>query len=361
MQKVNILFICGSLHQTAMMHKISEHLSEFDCFFTPYYGDGIVKILSDNNFLNFSILGNKYKRNAIEYFAENNLKLDYEGTSNEYELVFTCSDLVVPKNIQKAKVILVQEGMTDPENLMYYLVKVFNFPRYLASTSTTGLSHKYDKFCVASDGYKNLFIKRGVKAERIVVTGIPTFDNYNQYLDNDFPYKNYVLVATSDSRETFKYENRKEFIQYAVKISNGKQLIFKLHPNENVKRATYEIQKYAPGSIIFTSAKNEPMIANCNVLVTKFSTVVYIGLALGKMVYSDFNLSELKQLTPIQNGGISSSNIASVGKQLLVQSEQKSLTYQFNSETKASAFSFGMQLLKISKKIFLLEKNNSTN
>ncbi len=43
-------------------------------------------------------------------------------------------------------------------------------------------------------------------------------------------YHNFVLVATSDMRETYKYENRKKFIKKAYKIADGRQLIFKLHP-----------------------------------------------------------------------------------------------------------------------------------
>ena len=38
---------------------------------------------------------------------------------------------------------------------------------------------------------------------------IPNFDNCRQYLDNDFPYQHYVLVCTSDARDTLKFENRK--------------------------------------------------------------------------------------------------------------------------------------------------------
>ena len=31
------------------------------------------------------------------------------------------------------------------------------------------------KFCVASEGYRDLFISKGVKPEKIYVTGIPNF------------------------------------------------------------------------------------------------------------------------------------------------------------------------------------------
>lgn len=202
--------------------------------------------------------------------------------------------------------------MTDKKNLFFYTAKYLGLPRYLASTSTTGLSNKYDYFCVASEGYKNMFIKNGIKAEKIIVTGIPNFDNCKKHLKNKFPNKNYVLVCTSDSRETFKYENRKKFIERAVKIANGKQIIFKLHPNEKTERAFREIKDYAPGSLVFSEGNTGEMIANCDTLITKYSSVVYVGLALGKKVYSDFNLEQLKSLVPNQNSGISSVNIARI-------------------------------------------------
>jgi hypothetical protein len=336
MKKGKILLICGSLNQTTMMRKISEQLPEFDCYFTPYYADGFIRLLSFTSLLNFSLLGGQFRKRTIRYLAENNLKLDFEGAENNYDLVFTCSDLIVPKNIRNKRVILVQEGMTDPENFFYFLVKKFHLPRWLASTSTTGLSDAYKKFCVASEGYRDLFISKGVDPAKIEVTGIPNFDNCIEYLENDFPHKNFVLVATSDARETYKYENRKKFIQKAVKIANGKQLIFKLHPNEKVERAVQEIKKYAPGALVYSSGNTEHMIANCDTLITRFSSVVYVGLALGKEVFSEFNIEELKRLMPIQNGGLSALNISKVAKELI----SEKITGTFPMEFKKPRFGF---------------------
>ncbi|MGE5798404.1 MAG: hypothetical protein ACM34N_16580 [Ignavibacteria bacterium] len=317
MVKGKILLICGSLNQTTMMHNISEYLPEYDCYFTPYYADGFIRLLSFTRLLDFSLLGGQFRKRTIRYLVQNNLKIDFEGAENNYDLVITCSDLIVPKNIRKKKVILVQEGMTDPENIFYFIVKKFKLPRWLASTSTTGLSDAYEKFCVASEGYKELFIRKGVNPAKIEVTGIPNFDNCSEYLENDFQYKNFVLAATSDTRETYKYENRKKFILKAVRIANGRQLIFKLHPNEKVERAAQEINKYAPGALIYSSGNTEHMIANCDILITRFSSVVYVGLALGKEVYSEFNLEELKRLVPIQNAGTSALNISKIARRLL--------------------------------------------
>jgi hypothetical protein len=322
--KKSILFIGGSLNQSEMMHEISKHLADcYDCFFTSYYTDDYKALLNRYGCLDFSILGGKFKQDTLNYFKTHDLEVDEGGKGGNYDLVLTGSDLIIQKNIQGSRIILVQEGMTDPENLFYYLVKWFKLPRWFASTSATGLSDAYEKFCVASEGYRDLFIKKGVKAEKIVVTGIPNFDNIKKYLTNSFPYKNYVLAATSDMRETFKYDNRKKFIKKVLDIADGRQVIFKLHPNEKYQRAKREIERYARGALVFFDGNTPEMIANCDVLVTQLSTVIYIGLALGKECYSYFNPEQLKELMPIQNNGTSARNIAAVCESLLVNGARR--------------------------------------
>lgn len=335
MGKKKILFICGSINQTSMMHQISANLSSYDCYFSPYYADGLINFVANQGYLGNTILGGKFRKNTERYLTSNNLKIDYRGVNNDYDLIYTCSDLIVPKNIRDKKIILVQEGMTDPETIMFYMVKYLKLPRWLASTSPTGISNQYSLFCVASNGYKELFIRKGAKEEKIVVTGIPNFDNTKQFLKNDFPHQHYVLVATSDARETLKYENRKKFIQQCVEIANGRQLIFKLHPNEKTERAKAEVNQYAPGALVFQHGNTNHMIANCDVLITKYSSVVYVGLALGKEVHSEFDINDLQRLMPIQNNGTSAERIAHIGKHLL-ESPDTTLdeiheTFDFNS------------------------------
>ena len=316
--KKKILFICGSRNQTTQLHKIAQELViDHDCWFTPYYATGLEEFLRRMNLTEMSIMGSKMVGRCLQYLQARHLQIDCRGEKNNYDLVFTCADLVIQKNIIGKKIILVQEGMTDPENFGYFLVKLFPFlPRWVGSTSTFSLSNAYDKMCVASEGYRDLFIRKGIPPEKIVITGIPNFDNCKKFLENRFPHKNYVLVCTSDSRETFKFENRKKIIRNAVKIAGGRKLIFKLHPNENIERATLEITAWAPGALIYASGNAEEMIANCDVLITQYSSTVYVGLALGKEVYSNFPVEELKKLTPLQNGS-AAFNIASVARELL--------------------------------------------
>jgi len=199
MAKKNVLFIGGSVNQTSMGHAVAKSLEEgddCDCYFTPYYCDGPLKVMARAGWLDFTVVGGRFRAQTEAYLRENGLKANYGGQQRDYDLVVTCSDLLIQKNIRDKKIVLIQEGMTDPENFMFPLVKRFGLPRWLTgNTCANGLSDAYQVFCVASEGYRDLFIQKGVKPEKIVVTGIPNFDNVAQFLSNDFPFKNYVLVA----------------------------------------------------------------------------------------------------------------------------------------------------------------------
>lgn len=305
-----ILFICGSLNQTTMMMKIARHLPAYECWFTPHYTDGLIGMMERNGLLEWTIVGKRHQKNAYDLLARNELRIDVAGVRNTYDLVVTCSDLFLPRNIRTTRIVLIQEGMTDPETIMFHIVKHLRLPRYLASTATFGMSNAFERMCVASNGYRDLFIRKGVIPSKIAVTGIPNFDNCAALLDTPSQSRGYVLVATSDSRETFKYENRRKTITKALDIAAGRPLVFKLHPNEHVQRAVREIRTYAPEAEVFYDCNIDPLIAHCDALVTKYSSCVYIGIALNKEVYSDFPMEELRNLCPIQNGGTSAEAIA---------------------------------------------------
>src|SRR4030066_369182 len=320
MNKKKVLYICGSMNQTTQMHKISLELPEHEAYFTPFFTTGFLGLMSRLKLIEFTILGGVFKRNTLNYIQENKLNLDYRGKNDDYDLVITSQDITIPSTIKKFKTILVQEGMTDPPDWRYHVTRFLHLPRWCASTSMTGLSHQYDYFCVASEGFREQFIERGINPNKIRVTGIPNFDNLNEMRELKFEYKNFVLVATSDTRETLKYENRKKLISFAVKIANGRKLIFKLHPNENVKKRIAEIKKYAPEALVYHGVSIDPMLANCDVFMTKFSSTIFPALVLGKEVYCDINSKDLKKLVPIQNNGTSAKNIAEVANELLESS-----------------------------------------
>jgi hypothetical protein len=312
-----IFFICGSMNQTTQMHQVSMHLNEYEHAFSPYYCDGLHEIFRKRGLMEFTIIGNKLASRCRMYLEKHNLPIDYQCKNRPYDLVVTCSDVYMQKNIRDHKIVLVQEGITDRETIMFRLVKRFRFlPRWLAGTAATGLSDAYWVFCVASEGYRDFFIRKGARPEKIIVTGIPNFDNCQRYCSNDFPHRNYVLVCTSPLREIFQGEDREAFLRKAVEIADGRQLIFKLHPNENAERATSEILRHAPQALVFTTGSAEEMIANCDELITRFSSTAFVGIALGKKTHSDFNMDELRRLMPVQNNS-AALNIANVCRRFL--------------------------------------------
>lgn len=313
----NILFICGSLNQTMMMHKISMQMEGYHCFFAPYYADGIENFAASRGWLDFTVLGGRHLQDTRDYLAKNFLSLDHRGMRREYDLVVTCSDLIVQRNIRNKRLVLVQEGITEPETWIYHLVKWLGLPRYLANTATSGLSNAYDVFCVASEGYADLFARKGVKREKLYVTGIPNFDDIKNNLINEFPYRGHVLVATSPLRETFRYDDRERFIKKCMEIAAGRQLIFKLHPTEKVKRAEHEIKKIIPHALVFSTGNVNHMIANASTVITQQSTSTYVAVGLGRQTHTFLDMNELKRLMPIQNNGDSARRIASICRRVL--------------------------------------------
>lgn len=317
-RRPRVLFVGGSINQTKQMHQIANALPEVDARFTPYYLDGAAEWLVRAGLLEWAIPGRTLQRRCLEYLRDHRLPVDPYGAEGGYDLALTCSDLYVPDNLRRQPLVAVQEGILDPPTPLYFsLVKRFPFlSRVPAGTGATGLSGAYERFCVASEGYREYFVSHGAPPERLVVTGIPNFDDCDRYRTNRFPHRGYVLVCTSDARETFKIDRRKKFIQKAVRIAAGRPMIFKLHPNERVDRATREIARWAPGARVYAEGCAEEMIANCDVLVTQYSTLTFIGVALGKEVHSYHPPGEVRRLLPIQNRR-AASNIADVCRELL--------------------------------------------
>src|SRR5262249_10025243 len=133
----------------------------------------------------------------------------------------------------------------------------------------------------------------------------------------DFPHRNYVLAATSCLRENLKYENRRRFIQKSVEIANGRKLIFKLHPNEDIIRARREVTRYAPGALVYAEGNTNHMIANSDVLITKYSSVVLLAAAMGKEIHCDLDPKWLERVSPLQTGGTSAQRIAAICEECL--------------------------------------------
>ncbi|MEA4812429.1 MAG: hypothetical protein VB108_07670 [Anaerolineaceae bacterium] len=312
-----ILFVCGSLNQTTMMHQIAQNLPQADSYFTPYFAEGVIGLAAKAHLADFSILGGRHQRATLAYLHQQKLKVDSGNKNKDYDLVVTGSDLIIPRSIQSSRLLLVQEGMLEKAGLRFELVKQNLIPRWFANTAAMGLSQLYDVFCVASEGYRQLFISRGIMPEKLVVTGIPNFDNAAAYLHNHFEKRGYVLVATSSIRETMKPDKRMDFLLKVKQLAKGKEIIFKLHPNEEPHRAIREIRSLFPKESILINGNLHEMIANSAMLIAQNSSAIFTALALGKQVYSDLDEEAMLKLLPLQNGGNSARLIAEQCHRLL--------------------------------------------
>jgi len=311
-----VLFITGSINQTSQMHQIAKALPDANCWFSQVFTDNklVNMLIKHTGLADGTALAGQFRLNSEKYLCDNGLQIDYAARLNNYDLVVYCSDILIPRRMRAGKTIWVQEGMVDRFTWFSKLVKLLKLPpAFCGDTSLNGSTNRCDIYCAASAGYKQYFSKMGTNPEKIIITGMPNYDYLSQFLINDFPYRDYVMVATTDMRETFRVEDRPAFIRKAVEIADGRPLLFKLHPNENFERAISEIRKHAPeDTMIFTSGNTNQMIANCCELITQYSTVVFTGIVLGKKVYSWFDVEELKKLSPLQNEGTSALTIASI-------------------------------------------------
>lgn len=312
-----ILLICGTLTQTRAMVAIGRRLADHDCRYTPFYCDGHLLRASRRGWLDFTAVAGPLRERTLRHLQDAGVAVDDRGEQGDYDLVVTCTDLIIQQNIKGKRIVLVQEGLTEPEGILYLMVKYLGVPRVFANTAAFGLSDAFEVFCVASEGNRDLFASRGVRPEKMVVTGIPVYDDIAAYRHNDFPHRDFVLVCTSNARETFKRDNRRAFLRRALDIAAGRPVIFKLHPAERHDRATREIRRLVPDAHILTSGNTEHMIANCAVLVAQYSTVAFTGAALGKEVHSYIAPDVLRRILPIQNGGASADHIADVCRELL--------------------------------------------
>jgi|688.fasta_scaffold61148_3 hypothetical protein len=308
----SILLICGTLNQTRAMLAVGQHLGEHHCYYTPFYCDGHLLRASRRGHLDFTVLSGPLRERSLALMREHEVPIDERGEGRDYDLVVTCTDLILQRNLAGRRIVLVQEGLTEPEGVLYWLARHAGWPRVFANTAAFGLSNGYEVFCVASQGAKEMFRAKGVRDDKMVVTGISNFDHVDVYRSNDFPHRDFVLVCTSNARETFKYDDRMQFLRHALRIAGGREVIFKLHPAEQQERAMGEIRSLAPDARILRDGDTEAMIANSAAVIAQYSTVAFTAALLGKEVHSYIDPEHLRQVLPVQNGGTSAQNIATV-------------------------------------------------
>jgi hypothetical protein len=312
-----ILFISNTLHQTKQMHAIAEYLPGVKTAFSPGYGSRLAKLVhlwqGKENLSDRTCFRNRWR----EYTHDYRLTEDLYGKQGPYEIVVTTSDQVIPDNIMGSRVVLVQDDMLDPENWTFFLHKCFPaIPRWLAGTAALGQSRVYQRFCVASEGYRNYFIRHGLPEHKLVVTGIPLFDNYEIYTYNNFPYRDYVLICMSNEREmAFRADTRKDFLEDARRIAKDRKIIVKLQSGEQ-SRMVQEVRARLPQATIITDGCEKEMVANASVVICQHSSLAVMAIALQKETYSYWDNAILRELMPIQNRS-AAKEIARVCSQML--------------------------------------------
>jgi hypothetical protein len=341
-EKKNILCLGGSRNQTSQLHQIARHLeNNYNVYYSQIFGEGFFyKAAAEIGFFDNTVLGrdSSFTKASMEYIRTHNLNYDYRGRSKgiKYDLALLSTDMIVPKSFKNIKTVWIQEGMIDPITNFGRLVKRLGLPAYAtASTALNGTSNIADLYFAMSHGYKKYFSTYGTDNEKIMVTGIPNFDNIHSLLETSYPEGGFVLVATSDIRELGGNDDRIYLIKEAIKIANGRKIIFKPHPNENIQRVISEIRSIIPEAKIITEPIIDTLIAHCDVLITQYSSCVYQGMVLGKKVYSYFPMEELESKKPIQNNGKSAEIISGIVKDFLKYEGDKSLFVKTSDKVKA--------------------------
>lgn len=322
--KKKIICVVGSLNQTKQLHRISQYLQEdFDIYFTQIYGDGLFyRVVAESGIMDNTVLGkdSSFTKLSREYILDHQLQYDYRAQSknNQYDLALLSTDMIVPKSLRKIKSIWVQEGMIDPIKASGILIKKLGLPTYFTSdTSLNGTSNKADIYCAMSSGYKDYFSKWGTNRNKIILTGVPNFDDIASFAHEPYSKSGFVLIATSDIRELGGNDNRVNFFNKCKTIAEGKKVIYKPHPNENLIRVTREIKMVIPDVEIITKPILDTLIAHCDTFITQWSSSAYVGLVMGKKVFSYFPIEELEAKKPIQNGGRSAEIIAQIAREFI--------------------------------------------
>ena len=67
--------------------------------------------------------------------------------------------------------VLIQEGIMEQPNWRTWVWRYTRLmPRPLATPAVFGLTRRYEKFCVASEGYRKQFLAAGISPDKLVVT-----------------------------------------------------------------------------------------------------------------------------------------------------------------------------------------------
>ena len=161
-----------------------------------------------------------------------------------------------------------------------------------------------DKIAVWGEGMADWFIRHGIAAERVPVTGCPRFDRYfaepkrskeeiYKRLNIEPTPKTVVLAAQWSSRRSL-FTNMalddqdivelSQFVFECIREVPGAKLLIKFAPSDRISKIHIEMLKEAAGDeIIFvTDADPSYVLTICDVLVTFSSTMALEAMILGK-------------------------------------------------------------------------------
>jgi len=160
------LFICGSLNQTTQLHAVARELRELDASFTPSTAIVSSTECARLGLIDMTIGGEKRRGWCLDYLKSHCLQSICMASGAVTTSSCTCTDLVVPKNVRRSKLVVVQEGIFDRDG-MIALPSVGHSASCLGGSpalAQRGKCFVYDRFCAASDGFR----------ERIVTVEVPT-------------------------------------------------------------------------------------------------------------------------------------------------------------------------------------------
>ena len=210
--------------------------AEHEHAFTPYYCDGLLSAARRAGLAEFTVAGEKLRRRCLAYLGAKGCPSTTAGRARRLR---PGGHLLRPRGASGTsrgrRVVWSRRGSSIPEAWPTGSGGRFRFlPRWLAGTATTGLSLAYDRFCVASEGYRDHFVARGVPRGALVVTGIPNFDDCRRYLQQRLPAPRLrARLHLGRARDLEAATTAAPSCGACSRSRRGRPLIFKLHPNEN--------------------------------------------------------------------------------------------------------------------------------
>ncbi len=157
-----VLFVCGADRQTHEMHRIAQQLSDCRVWFTPYYGGTVLTMLRELGMLERTIAGNRLGEECLGYLRNHHLPIDLDGRRARYDLVVTCSDLVLARNTRARRVVVVHNGRLGVSHLL---------GSRIAHRLSRWLGQSPSRWCVTSEADRESLHRLGFPGERITVIG----------------------------------------------------------------------------------------------------------------------------------------------------------------------------------------------